>query len=452
MKTIFEVSKSGLYSAERALSVTANNVINADTPGYSRQRLETAPVGQHMHGYHAGLGVNVAGITRLRNELADIQLNDKRQQMGYMQEKEKILEQLESSLATDSGGDLDVQLGRLFDTFSELSNDPQDLSVRNNLVGEARQLTEKLGDLSRNLDRVSDITRDSITSNIRQINDLLQDLASLNKSITTAQAMGQPDHTSLDLQVKKLEDLSNLVNIDTSVVENGSLQIHIGGVQVLHEDTYRKLVPDNDDVLKTYGVHLENGTEIKPSGGGLAAGIEMYESEVPGMKGRLDQIAETMVNEVNALHASGYGLEDNVHRDFFDPAGVTAATMRLNEEIVHNHKHIAASSVEFEAGNGQIAADMAELRNRQLIEGRKMIDYAVDTISSAGSDLSRLRNTMETRESEIRMLEVQQEREAGVNIDEELSLMIQYQNAYQGAARVMASAQQMMDTLISLVR
>ena len=452
MRTLIEISKSGLQSAERSLSVTSNNIVNADTPGYSRQRVDKAPVGQLMPGYNAGLGVNVTGITRLRNDLADIQLHDKRQEMGYMQEREKVLEQLEASMASDSGGDLDVQIGKLFNTFSELSNDPQDMSVRNNLVGDARQLSEKLEDMNRNLDRVSDTTRDSITSNIRQINDLLSDLASLNKSITTAEAMGRPDNVSLDIQIAKLEKLSNLVDIETTTVKNGSLEVHIGGVQVLAEDRFRELQPDLNDVEKTYRVELGNGTTINPSGGKLAASIDMYQQDIPGMIDRLDQIAGTLVTEVNTLHNQGFGLEDGVTRDFFDPAGVTAATIRVNQEIVDNHQHIAASSNAGEAGTGEIAASLAELRNQQLVEGRKLIDYSVDTISQPGSELSRLRNSMDTRESEIRMLEVQQEREAGVNIDEELSLMIQFQQAYQGAARVMSSAQQMYDTLINLVR
>ncbi|HBQ58610.1 MAG TPA: flagellar hook-associated protein FlgK, partial [Balneolaceae bacterium] len=68
MRNLLEISKSGLRAAERSLSVTANNIINADTPGYTRQRIEKSPEGMQMAGYNTGLGVNVDGITRLRNE------------------------------------------------------------------------------------------------------------------------------------------------------------------------------------------------------------------------------------------------------------------------------------------------------------------------------------------------------------------------------------------------
>ena len=86
------------------------------------------------------------------------------------------------------------------------------------------------------------------------------------------------------------------------------------------------------------------------------------------------------------------------------------------------------------------------------MDGRKFSDFAIGLISEPGSELSNLRSQIDAREAEINMLKTQQEREAGVNIDEELSLMIQYQNAYQGAAKVMTAAQDMYDTLINIVR
>jgi flagellar hook-associated protein 1 FlgK len=145
-------------------------------------------------------------------------------------------------------------------------------------------------------------------------------------------------------------------------------------------------------------------------------------------------------------------LNDSISRNFFNPANTTADTISLNQVLVDDSTNIAASDTAGEAGNGETALQIAELRSQQLIGGRKLIDYSVDLITSAGNNLSSLNSQIEARDSEIQMLTNQQEREAGVNIDEELSLMIQYQNAYQGAARIMAAAQNMYDTLIGVLR
>ncbi len=207
-----------------------------------------------------------------------------------------------------------------------------------------------------------------------------------------------------------------------------------------------------DDVNKSFKLRLDSGKLVESTGGKLGADIEMYENEIPKMKERLDEVASTLVNEFNAIHSSGFGLEDGNSRNFFDPSFTDAASIKVNDDIRANVAHIAASSVDGEAGNGDAASQLADLRNENVIGGRKLVDYSVDLISTPGRNLSEVRSSMEVRDSEISMLTAQQEREAGVNVDEELSMMIQYQNAYQGAARVMSAAQQMYDTLIGLTR
>jgi len=452
MKTLFEISKSGLRAAERSLSVTSNNIINADTPGYTRQRVDKESVGMRMTGFHAGLGVNITSITRMRNEMTDVVLNEKRQDMGFLEEQSQIFDQLEASMASDAGGDLDIRIGRVFDMFSALSSDPQDMSVRNSLLTEAEQLTSKLGDISKNIERTGSLVQDSANSTIENINQILRDLDSLNRAITKGESAGKPDHASADLQVKKLEELSGMVDFESQVTDQGALQLRIGGVLVLDEDKASMMRAEIDEVNKTFNLRLDSGKLVESTGGKLGADVEMYENGIPELKDRLDEVASTLVNEFNAIHSQGYGLEDGNQRNFFDPSFTDASSIRVSDDIRSNVGNIASSSVAGEAGNGEIAGQLADLRNENMIDGRKLVDYSVDLISTPGRNLSEIRSNMEVRDSEISMLTAQQEREAGVNVDEELSMMIQYQNAYQGAARVMSAAQQMYDTLIGLTR
>ncbi len=452
MRSLFEISKSGLKSAERSLSVTANNIVNADTPGYSRQRIDKTPNGMKMTGYNTGLGVNISTVKRLRNEMNDVVLNQKRQNMSYMQNKAHIFEQLEASMASDSGNDLDLSISNVLDAFSELSADPQDISVRNSLISQTKQLTSKFKSISGNIDTTSNLIIENSQATVQSINGLLKEIHTLNDTIAQSQASGNPDNTSLDLRVRKLEELSEQVDFETNVTGNGALEIRIAGITVLDADKAMTLKPEIDDVNKTYQLRLQNGKAVLPTGGQLGAEIEMYTKEIPALKNRLDDLAATLVSEFNAIHFSGFGLNDDTHRNFFDPANTTADTISLETAIENNPSLIAASDANGEAGNGATAAQIADLRNQRIIEGRKPVNYSVDLISTPGNHLSSLNSQIEARDSEIQMLKTQQEREAGVNIDEELSLMIQYQNAYQGAAKAMSAAQNIYDTLIGMLR
>ncbi|MDR8394643.1 flagellar hook-associated protein FlgK [Aliifodinibius sp. S!AR15-10] len=457
MRTLFQISKSGLRNAEKSLSVTSNNIINADTPGYSRQRVENAPAGMQMSRFHAGLGVNITNVNRLRDEMNDTLLNEKKQDMGYLQKKKDVFEKLESAIVSDSGGGLDSKIGSLFNNFSEVSSNPQDISIRNNLISEAQQFTAKMSEVSRNIDRASDLVKDTAVQKVDSVNGLLKDLDQLNDAITKAQAQGKPDHSSLDIRTQKLGELSELIDFESQLTDTGALQIRVGGMKVLDENKAHTLKAEVNDVDKSFKLRMETGHIVKASGGELGGEIEMYEEEIPDMKRRLGTIASTMVEEFNALHQNGYGLEDSTARNFFTPGNKTAATISVNQALVDNPRHIAASTQAGVAGNGDMASQIAGLRNKRIVESNatrnsKLVNYTVELISQPGSKLNGLESSIAARDSEIQMLKNQQQEEAGVNIDEELSRMVKFQNAYQGAARVMSTAQDMYDTLISIAR
>lgn len=462
MKSIFEIAKSGLRGSQRSMSVTSNNIINADTPGYSRQRVEKSPDGMQMDQYHAGLGVNIEEVTRLRDDINDKLLNKKQQDMGYLQKKSDVYEKLEASMVTDYGDDLDTQVSNLFDNFSDLASSPQDVSVRNNLISETQQFTSKLRSTSLNISENSDLVKNFAGKTLDSINSLLGDIDELNGSIKQAQAKGDPDFASLDKRVAKMNELSELVDFESREASTGAMEIQIDGHNVVDENEVYHISSEVDDANKNYRLRLESGHVINPEDGQIRAEIEMYEEGIPEIQERLDNIASTLVSEVNALHNNpdptnnAYGLEDNTQRNFFNPTGTTADSISINQDLVDNPKHIAASDTNGEAGNGEVASQIASLRNEKVIgdatQNQTLSNYTISTISEPGVHIDALSNQMEARDSEIQMLKTQQEQQAGVNIDEELSNMIKHQNAYQGAAKVMSSAQQMYDTLISIVR
>jgi len=456
MKSLFEIAKSGLQSASRSMSITSNNIINADTPGYSRQRIEKSPNGMHIGQSYVGLGVNIDNVVRLRDKMDDILLHQKQQNMGYLKKKADLYGKLEATLVSDSGNDLDSQVSALFDNFSNLASNPQDSSVRNNLLSEALQFTSRLQSTSEHVDQISEQNRSFAGQTLKSINKLLNSINELNKSIKQGKAKGQPDFKSLDIRDEKLSQLSKLVDFQSQETETGAVKIQIGGKSVVDENEAYTLKSEVDNVNKKIRLRLENGQLIKPSGGAIGAQIEMYQEDIPNLKKGLDKIAATVVSEFNKLHSQGYGLDDNNQRDFFDPSGTTADTIQLNQNIVDNPNNIAASSVAGEAGNGDMATKIADLRDRKIIgdtlNNQSLTNYTIGVISKPGVNLNSIDSTIEVRDSEIQMLKNQQEQTAGVNVDEELSRMIKFQNAYQGAAKVMSSAQKMYDTLISIVR
>jgi flagellar hook-associated protein 1 FlgK len=221
---------------------------------------------------------------------------------------------------------------------------------------------------------------------------------------------------------------------------------------VLNANEFKELQAESDPVNGTFDVVLaDNGMELDPGSGSLKADIHMYEEGIPEIADKLDKIAEAVVENVNAVHSTGYGLEDGTTRNFFDPSDTTAGSISINPDILAEPNHIAASSVPGESGNNDIALQISDIKNLPVLDGDTLNNNTIEMLSRPGFRLSELEQNIESKESAMKMLVNQQQSESGVNIDEELSNLIKYQNAYQASAKVMNVGQSMYDTLLGLL-
>ncbi len=451
MLDIFEISKNGLLSSKKASSVVSHNIANANTPGYTRQRAELSEQIHRQGSFTLGRGVTIDQVERMRNDLVDRQIMLKEHELGDLNERHRIFQQVEGALVTDSGDGLDVGLTDFFNSFSELSNNPQDINLRNNVVSKANTLIGKFRDLDGDLEDIDEQTLATARGRVDKVNTMLEQLADINLDIARAEASGQPDLHSKDRQLELLKELSSQVSMDTAYHDDGSVEVRIGGMVVLSGVEAAELRPDVDPESRTFRVRMDNGKVLDLGRGALAADKYMYEEAIPESRNKLDKIAKSVVQQVNALHIKGYGVADGTQRNFFNPAGTTAGSIDLNQAVADNPEHIAASSVAGEAGNNDNARMIADLQNLSLLDGQTLASNAVQMMSEPGIKISELESRIESRKSARQLLINQQESQTGVNIDEELSDLIKYQNAYQASARVLSTGQQMYDTLLSIL-
>lgn len=451
MRELFNIAKSGLMASERQTAVTANNIANANTPGFSRQRVDTSPIDYKKNNLSIGLGVNVDQVTRLRNEMIDSQIRMKESMIEEFGARSEVLEQIQEIFSTQTGNDLDQVLGKFLNSFSELSSNPEDYNRRQNVIRETQNLTQKFQSMSQQLGSIQEQTAEKASGVVSEINGLLSELADLNHSIRRGNAAGKPDNNSLDVQTQKLEQLAKLVDIDTLKDENGGLEVRIGGIVVIQGDKAVNLRGESDAANQQFRVRLENGTIIKPEGGKLGANIALISDEIPGYQSELDAIANALITEVNSLHTSGFDLNGDAGLNFFDPDATGARNITFNMAVGSDPNKIAASAAPNAPGNTQIADQIFGLRNQKLSDGQTVIEKSITLGSKAGSELNNARIQMDTARSAKNMLFNQQEKISGVNIDEELTDLIKFQNSYQASARVLNSAQQMYDTLLSIV-
>ena len=215
-----------------------------------------------------------------------------------------------------------------------------------------------------------------------------------------------------------------------------------------------ELYLSNDISSDLINVRLTQGGQgVDLDEGELGAYIELFNNELPELESDLNDFTDTILNQVNNLHTSGVGRIDSTSRSFFELESTNPNKLIINEEILSDVRNIAAENPnEVNAsGNGLIAQQIADLKDIEFLNGYKPTEFAIQFISEPGTKLHAINNDVELRTSELDLLKSQDQQVSGVNMDEELSKMIQYQQAYQGAAKIMQSAQLMYQSLMSIL-
>lgn len=451
MRDIIEASRSGLQAAQKQQSVTAHNIANINTPGYSRQRTDLSPNAGTINGMSVGRGVNVDDVTRIRHELIDEQIHTQNSQLGGFEEKATALEQVESVFASGVGGDLDESIADFFNSFRQLASNPESSALREDVARKASTMTGKFHEVDSRLNEITESIVSKGQQLLDKVNELLEDLAKLNESIRQAEAKGGEDTEALDRQVAKMEELSKLIDVDTRRAENGTLEVNIGGINLVENDNAKSLTAEADPDSNIFRARLEGSKVVDLKGGQLGAVTELVQQDISSYQEELDSIAGYMVDRVNEEHSQGYNLNDDTGINFFDPDNTTASSIAINDDITEDVRTIAASSAENEPGNNDVAIAISGITDETTASGRSLHESAVGLAARAGAELNEARNGIEATQSAKNMLSNQQESISGVNLDEELTDLISQQNAYQASARVLNNSQQMFDTLLTIV-
>jgi flagellar hook-associated protein 1 FlgK len=451
MKELLEIGKSGLLTSNRGLSVTSNNISNAGTEGYSRQRVEQSQVDYKKGGWSIGIGVTVDQIVRLRSDLLTGQIQQQETALGELGEKNFIYTQLEGILHNQADGNLDNLVYAFFEAFNALAAQPENITLREDVIRKSGNLVNKFQAITEGIDEIETTAVQGAKDQTIEINRLLKEIAELNTPITRGGARNRPDNYSLDIQDKKLTELSKLVDFSVTRGETGAAEVKIGGIVVINADRAETITPEIDLANNVFRLRLSNGVALDRVGGTLGARIDAFKTLLPEIQKDLDTLAGKLVSEVNTVHKSGFGLSNTTGINFFNPDGTSASSISINQALISDPRMIASSASSNAPGNNAVARQIANLSGKDLFSGRTPGQFALSITSGVGSELANTRSAIETTTATRNLLVNQQEEIAGVNIDEELTNMIKYQTAYQASAKVLQTASTMMDTLLGLV-
>jgi flagellar hook-associated protein 1 len=451
LASLLSIARSALYAQQLAMSVTAHNVANAQTPGYSRQRLElTAATPQMTPMGTVGRGVTEASIQRVRDTFFDTRYRSESGLLGNSATMGDFLGQVEAAVHEPSTDGLAASLDGLFSSFANLANDPTSSTSRALVQQAGRRFAQQLNQLDTTVHQIADGALTQMREQVGQVNDLAHRIGELNQQIL---ASGGPGGNAPDLQDQRdllVDQLSSLVGVRVMQRDDGTIGVAAGDTILVDGATSQAL---SVQALAGggFGLATVGGGTMDPKSGSLRALCDLTTTTLPGIQRQLDTLAQTLVTTVNAIHRSGFTLSGATGTDFFDPAGVTAQSIALAPAVAASGDAIAAAGIAA-PGDSTVAQRLAGLATTGVaaLGGKSFRDFYIDLAGAVGSSVSGTTQDTDAHQAMVDQADTMRASVSGVSVDEEMVALIGQQQAYSAAARIVKIADDMMQALLNM--
>ena len=500
------IASSGLFAAQRALDITGHNISNVNTRGYSRQRLNQAaqdPMSIVGGQGQLGLGVEMQFISQVRDEMLDIKYRTEVNTLGEWEEKYNSISQIEAIFNEPTDTGIRKVMDNFFEGLNSLSKDPSSPTTRAVFIQSAVALAQNFNHMTDNFEKMIRDANEEVESSVRSINSMGSQIARLNKQILEAELDGSRANDLRDARNLLIDDLSKLVDIQVKEVpiSNGNsstLSILIQGTPLVnHTDTnVLELETDQDHPMYKDGLDAvpprTDLSTIRVSNIKWATGSSLDQTKLGGtIGGQLQQrdgfkdenkgipyyvrftseFAKSFAETINTAHAAGYALGATTPSglDIFESNGgatINAGNIKVNQALLNDPTLLALGGVSGAKDDNKNAIAMLELRNNKsfiseidynplsgkskivLGEGtpEDVIKTMISTLGVDGQEAKRMFNNQQYLTEEVDSFRLSV---SGVSQDEEMSNMIKFQHAYNAAARMITTVDEMIDVIIN---
>lgn len=450
-----EAAKRGMMTQQAALYVTGHNVANANTPGYTRQRVnfvQTEPfptpgLNRPQIPGQMGTGVKAGSIERVREYFLDIQYRGENNKLGYWEARADAIAKMEDIMNEPSDNGLAKTMDQFWQALQDLSVNPENEGARSVVRQRGLAVVETFHYLSNSLSQIQTDIGTQIGVTITQINSLAKQISEINQQIASVEPNGYLPNDLYDERDRLIDELSKLINVQVEkhptggnapATAEGTYDIYfLNGNEKVYlvqgRDFQSISFPDGQDVdgdkehikemppatgvteLQVGGtsVSFTSNNQVTFPMGKLRGLIEAYgyvngqdsngqpivTGIYPDMLNNLDKLAYTFGKLFNAVHEKGYGLNGETGVSFFDGLGQeekgAAKTIRLSADI-DDLANIAASTEYGKPGNGNNAINLANVGSMLLSSNTISLIGTSATIQMSDLQLPLTSGTIQT--------------------------------------------------------
>jgi len=554
---ILSIGKRGMMAQQAAVQVTAHNIANVNTEGYSRQEVifeEGIPLNSNPG--QTGTGVNAADIQRRYDSFIEEQLTDSKETLGNFGVQVSAFSKIEDLFNDSMGTDINKLLGQFFNSMQDLSANPAGTPERVTVLSRGDALTDAINNIYSSLNQLQKDMNSQVSQTVNEINSITSQIASLNVDIRQAEITGQNANDSRDMRGRILNDLAEKIDIQYFEDDTGQITVIGAGLATLVEkgNSWTLDIETNTDNYGYYDIiyspdesNVTNLTD-RISNGRLKGLLTIRDTETSDAMDELDRLAAAIASEINQVHRTGYGLDGSTGINLFTPSfetgdvlsedvgvitalstntgtGSVSATIDDPSALTFNDYEITfsggnytytnkstnasftaayadPSAFTFEglsvnisgsfgegdtyiisahkntAKNLQVAIDMrdtariaaatastdnrgdnrnvlalVQIQDALTIDGTSSIgSYYGSIVGRIGVNSQYINSQYSAQEFSSEQLHNMRESVSGVSIDEEMANLMKFQHAYQASARLITIGDELLETLMGIVR
>ena len=460
--SVLSTAISGLNAAQRGMDVTSQNIVNANTPGYSRQQVKLTSVAPStVASFHTGGnatavgGVQLESVARVRDAFLEATRAAAGGGKAALDAQTSALQGVESLVNEPSDASLQSTLDEFFASWQTLANTGGgnvSSAAGSVVLQHGRSVASQLNTVAMGIHQQWSTSLANLRSTVGSLNDATSQLAALNQQIVAnSSGNGQPVNELLDRRDQLVRQIAELGGGVATVQSNGTATVSIGGTSVVYGNQSVTLSVGGGGGLSDVPTDpprvLAGAITVQVSSGKAAGLLAAVGTDLPGIADGLDATARAVRDAVNAVHTAGFTPAGDAGADFF--AGTGALDLSVLPTDPAELATASAAGV-VDAANPQRMADLSEDGDaRGVLGGPGPLEQWRTVVSGLGGKLQGLTSASAVQSTILGSADAAVEGDAGVNLDEELTNLLMYQRAYQASAKVITAIDEMMDTLIN---
>jgi flagellar hook-associated protein 1 FlgK len=465
------IGSESLLASRQGVDTTGHNIANAQTEGFSRQRVNLATRQPSVsRGYVIGNGVFVKSIDRAHDSFLEKQIVGGIQDLGTSEAYHENLKALENIYSPELSTTVVESMDQFFTALQNLSNFPEDQTTRTYVKETGENLTDTFGRIDGQLSDARSVIDERVTGQVQEINNLINEITRYNSTLKDVATSAQQDSADLldkqDLLLRKLAE-----NLDVSYyrTDQGTITVRGPGETLLIDrDQHANLgVRTDQSGAGTHDIFVQGGSAAgvlkitdKIKRGSLGGLIAVRDEVIPKLIHSNNEMAYALVQNFNEIHRSGFGINrfsGISGRDFFDidsNINNAARSIRVNDAIHEDVSSISIASTPYAPGDNVLANMLLRLKDEPLMGERQqnMNEYYAEYVGSLGLEISQAASLKDADKVLVDGLNARREAVSGVSMDEEATNLLKWQAAFTASSKLITTVDEMMETVLGLKR